>query len=153
MPSLSARSQSRLDTASGYLQELFKKVIVRYDFTVIQGWRSRADQDAAFNAKCSKVGWPDSKHNKSPSEAVDVAPYLPGRGIPWPQTPTDWNDRGQRNSYIKDLAQFYHLAGYVEGVSASGDGPMRIRWGGDWDRDHNLSDQTFDDLVHFELIK
>jgi len=24
-----------------------------------------------------------------------------------------------------------------------------IRWGGDWDRDHCLSDQSFDDLVHF----
>jgi peptidoglycan L-alanyl-D-glutamate endopeptidase CwlK len=29
----------------------------------------------------------------------------------------------------------------------------RIRWGGDWDMDNDLSDNTFNDLVHFELYK
>lgn len=28
----------------------------------------------------------------------------------------------------------------------------RIRWGGDWDRDHDVKDQTFNDLVHFEVV-
>ena len=26
-----------------------------------------------------------------------------------------------------------------------------LRWGGDWDMDHNFKDQKFDDLCHFEL--
>ncbi len=46
------------------------------------------------------------------------------------------------------MGQFYHFAGYVEGTADAHRIP--IRWGGDWDRDHCLSDQTFDDLVHFE---
>jgi peptidoglycan L-alanyl-D-glutamate endopeptidase CwlK len=29
---------------------------------------------------------------------------------------------------------------------------IKIRWGGDWDRDEELHDQTFFDLPHFELI-
>jgi hypothetical protein len=28
-----------------------------------------------------------------------------------------------------------------------------IRWGGDWDRDNDFSDQKLNDLCHFELIK
>ena len=29
---------------------------------------------------------------------------------------------------------------------------IRLRWGGDWDGDNELRDQTFNDLVHFEVI-
>lgn len=29
---------------------------------------------------------------------------------------------------------------------------VKIRWGGDWDLDTDLKDNTFDDLPHFELI-
>jgi len=28
---------------------------------------------------------------------------------------------------------------------------LRLRWGGDWDMDGDLTDQTFDDLFHLEL--
>jgi len=27
-----------------------------------------------------------------------------------------------------------------------------LRWGGDWDRDTQVDDNNFDDLVHFELV-
>ena len=30
---------------------------------------------------------------------------------------------------------------------------IKIRWGGDWDRDNDLADQSFNDLVHFEDLK
>ena len=50
--------------------------------------------------------YPNSKHNKLPSKAVDVAPY-----------PIDWNDPDR----------FYHFAGYVRGI-AEGMG-IKIRWG------------------------
>lgn len=30
---------------------------------------------------------------------------------------------------------------------------IEIRFGGDWDRDYDLDDQDFMDLVHFELIE
>ena len=29
---------------------------------------------------------------------------------------------------------------------------VAIRWGGDWDKDNELKDNGFDDLMHFELI-
>lgn len=107
-------------------------------------------QNAYFFQGRSKVVWPNGAHNKNPSEAVDAAPYLPGRGIPWPKPPEDWTDSSQRSAYIKDLCQFYHFAGYVEGMAEGGG--IKIRFGGDWDRDHDFRDQTFDDLVHFEVV-
>jgi len=149
MPSYSQSSKDKLDTAAHSLQRLFNIVVKFYDNTILQGWRSRETQINAFNSGHSKVKWPDSKHNNVPSEAVDSGPYIPGRAIPWPHAPTNWNDPGQRNKYIKDLNQFYHYAGFVQGVAAV-EG-IDIRWGGDWDRDNDLSDQTFDDLVHFEV--
>ena len=27
-----------------------------------------------------------------------------------------------------------------------------LRWGGDWDRDTEVRDNSFDDLVHFEIV-
>jgi len=29
---------------------------------------------------------------------------------------------------------------------------IKLRWGGDWDRDLDFSDQRFYDLYHFELV-
>jgi len=103
-----------------------------------------------YNAVPKRTKVKHSKHNESPSKAVDSAPWFPDRKIPWPQTPKDWNDPVQRNKYVKDLNQFYHYAGFVEGMAASMGYSDRLRWGGDWDRDHDISDQTFNDLVHFE---
>ena len=139
MPHFSKRSAERLATCDRRLQWLFYNVISLYDCTIVQGHRSLEEQQALFEAGRSKVR--RGKHNESPSLAVDVAPWLPGRGIPWPKPGT--------KSYIKDLAQFYHFAGFVMAVAENVHVP--IRWGGDWDRDYDLSDQTFDDLVHFEL--
>ena len=148
MPSYSKNSDRHLKTATGSLQRLFDRVVTFYDNTIIQGWRPLSEQHALFNSGRSKVK--RGKHNEVPSQAVDSAPYINGR-IPWPQTPTDWTDAKQRNAYIKDLNQFYHYGGFVLGVAAA-EG-IKIRWGGDWDRDNDLADQSFNDMVHFEDLK
>ena len=53
--------------------------------------------------------------------------------------PIDWEDR----------ERFSYFAGFVKGVAWRLN--IRVRWGGDWDGDTELSDNNFDDLVHFEL--
>lgn len=151
MPSFSQRSIDHLTTCDVDLQELFFHIILQYDCTIIEGHRTKDAQDLAVEQGRSKTPWPTSKHNASPSLAADVGPYIPGRGIPWPQTP-DWNNRTQRDRYIKDLCQWYHFAGWVE-ATARYLGLNNVRWGGDWDRDHNIADQTFNDLPHFEIVK
>ena len=85
-----------------------------------------------YEQRLSKLKWPDSKHNSFPSCAVDVAPYRAGRGVVW------------------DLDTCRAFGGFVIGLATAMN--MRIRWGGDWDMDGDLADQTFNDLVHFELV-
>lgn len=56
-------------------------VVKRFDITVLCGHRGEAEQNAAYAAGNSKLKWPNSKHNKTPSEAVDIVPY-----------PINWED-------------------------------------------------------------
>lgn len=128
MPKYSNASQSRLSTARVELQHVFGIVILDYDHSILEGHRVQELQDEYFRTGRSRVRWPNGAHNTLPSDAVDAAPY-----------PIDWNNR----------ERFVHFAGYVKGVGrALG---YKIRWGGDWDGDFDLHDQTFMDLVHFEF--
>ena len=129
MPRFSESSKNKLDTCHTKLQQLMHVVVYNYDCTVLVGHRTEEAQTKAFDEGNSKVQWPDSKHNSQPSLAVDVAPY-----------PIIWDDK----------ERFYHFAGYVLGVASSMD--IKLRWGGDWDGDHDFKGQTFNDLVHFELV-
>lgn len=150
MPSFGAASKAQSLTCDNRLITLFDNVVLTYDCSFLEGHRNMVRQNKFYADGRSKVSWPNGKHNKSPSLAADVAPYISGRGIPWPVTPTDWNDKTQRDRYLKDLAQFYHFAGFVLGMAEMLD--ISIRWGGDWDRDNDLLDNKFDDLVHFEIL-
>ena len=103
-------------------------MVKHFDCSVLVGYRGRNEQDTAFESGHSKVKWPNGKHNKKPSVAVDVAPYA-----------IDWDDR----------ERFIYFGGFVKGCAFRMDIPLR--WGGDWNSDTQLSDNKFDDLVHFEL--
>jgi len=129
MPSFGTASRQRLDTCHPDLIQVCELVIENYDFTVLEGNRSNARQDELFRQGKSKLKAGESKHNASPSRAVDIAPY-----------PIDWDD----------LHRFYLLAGFMfQGASQLG---VKLRWGGDWDGDWIHTDQTFHDLPHFELV-
>jgi len=123
-----ASSMKKLSEAHPDLQKLFFEVIKHVDCAVICGHRSERDQNILFYEGKTKVKFPNSKHNASPALAVDV--------VPWP---VDWSDRNK----------FYFFSGIVHGIAAQL--KIKIRWGGDWDSDKDLNDQTFNDLPHFEL--
>ena len=128
MPRFGKRSRSRLSTCDDRLQDLFKEVVKHFDCSVIQGHRGKADQNKAFDEGRSKLRYPDGNHNAVPSKAVDVAPY-----------PIDWSDRDR----------FHYFSGFVMGIASQMG--LKIRWGGDWDRDTQVKDNKFDDLPHFEI--
>ena len=128
MPSFSERSLRRLETCHPDLQRLFHEVVKHVDCMVIFGFRTREEQEQAFEDGNSDKHWPDSLHNKTPSQAVDVAPY-----------PVDW----------KNEDRFRAFGGFVLGVASQMGIP--IRWGGDWDGDWDFSDQRLVDQPHFEL--
>jgi len=142
MYSFSNASRARLNTCDPRLQRVFNRVIWHHDCTIIEGHRIRSRQLELYAAGRTKVK--QGKHNATPSLAVDVAPYIAGIGIPWP------NKKKRPDTYTKDFWQFVYFAGIVMGTAA--ELGVQLRWGGDWDRDRDMSDQSFDDLVHFELV-
>lgn len=129
MPSYSRKSTEKLNTCHDDIRRVFLEVINHFDCTILEGHRGLVAQNKAYTEGKSQLKWPDGKHNKTPSIAVDAIPY-----------PIDWGDR-ERMGYF---------AGWVLGT-ASRMG-IKLRWGGDWDMDTQVKDNSFDDLVHFELI-
>ena len=128
MPRFGSRSINRLKTCDQKLQELFYEVVKHFDCSIIEGNRGEERQNKAYADGKSKVKYPNGKHNKFPSVAVDVAPY-----------PIDWSDRDR----------FHYFGGFVLGVAKQMG--MNIRWGGDWNQDTETKANKFDDLVHFEI--
>lgn len=135
-----ARSIARLETCDPQLQLVMHAAMdwQLMDFTVLVGHRDQVEQDDAFERGASKLRWPNSKHNADPSLAVDIAPW-----------PVRWGDDGQTK--VKDIGQFYRLAGIVLTTASLVGVP--VRWGGDWNMNGDVYDQAFDDLVHFELVE
>lgn len=130
MPKFSKRSKNKLETCDSRLQNLFNEVIQYFDCSILCGHRGEDEQNEAFHAGRSKLMFPESKHNSEPSQAVDVAPY-----------PIEWDNK----------ERFYYFAGIVKGIALKLNIP--IRWGGDWDSDTRVKDQTFFDLPHFEITE
>ena len=133
MPKFSQTSLERLETCDERLIKLFNEVVKYYDCTIICGHRNKQDQNKAFNEGKSRVNFPNSKHNTFPSKAVDVAPWF------FESPHIRWND----------VKSFVHFAGFVKGIAASMG--IKIRWGGDWDSDWDMTDENFLDYPHFEI--
>ena len=130
MPSFSEKSLARLATCDARLQRVFHEVIRHFDCTILEGHRDKERQNRMANDGKSQVRWPHSKHNTMPSLAVDATPY-----------PIVWDDRERQTLF----------AGYVLATAKAMD--IDLRWGGDWNRDTEVRDNTFDDLVHFEIME
>lgn len=142
MPYFGRASSHHLRTLTDGLQRVLLEVVKTYDCSITQGHRGEDAQGLAVKMGRSKVAWPNGKHNSYPSKAADVAPY-----------PIDYGGALIQNgelvkANLHALLRFYHFAGYVQGVAHQMGVP--IRWGGDWDGDFDLFDQSFMDLVHFE---
>jgi peptidoglycan L-alanyl-D-glutamate endopeptidase CwlK len=131
MPKLGKRSKQRLKGVDSRLIALLERVCKYFDITVIEGKRSQERQNMLVEQGKSKTKF--GKHVQG--KAVDIAPY-----------PIDWNARDD----------FHYLGGFVLGIASQMN--INVRWGGDWS-DSSLSenrrttkDNSFDDLVHFELM-
>lgn len=131
-------SQIQLETVFKSLQMVCRKALSYgvMDATVIEGRRSKELQDKYFKDGKSKVQWPNGKHNTlTPNDlaaAVDIAPFVNGVV-----------------SFKKDHCLVW--AGLM--LAAAAELEIKIRWGGNWDMDGEpITDQTFQDLVHFELV-
>jgi peptidoglycan L-alanyl-D-glutamate endopeptidase CwlK len=156
----SQKSLGKLATAHPDLQELFEKRIgPRFPNTILEGVRSMEQQRKNVEKGVSKTM--DSKHVRLPSEAVDAAPDP----LEWPQIgkllariesvagslakPERDEIMALVGEYTKSVARWYYFGGYVVGTADEVGIP--VRWGGDWNGNRSIDDQSFDDLPHFEL--
>ena len=124
----SKRSLSNLSSCEEALQSLANKSLANSpkDFTIICGYRNKADQDAAFARGDSQLKFPKSKHNILPSQAFDFAPY-----------PLDWHDIDS----FKKIG--HHILDTWDDMDESAD--WDIEWGGDWGK--------FKDYPHIQITR
>ena len=131
MPRFGKRSRDRLKGVDSKLVNVLNEVVKNFDITVIEGLRSQERQNELVEQGKSKTKF--GKHVQG--RAVDIAPY-----------PIDWNARDD----------FHYLGGWVLAVAAKMG--VKVRWGGDWNASslfkgqRTTKDNSFDDLVHFELL-
>ena len=118
-------SLNRLKTCHPDLIKLILRVDEIYPVHVICGHRGKEDQDKAFKDKKSKLKFPESKHNKSPSLAVDIVPDP---------------DRNPKTISWVDLDAFEIMLLAVESIAD--DYKIKIRLGRDF---------SFKDFPHIEL--
>ena len=119
------RSKERLKGVDHRLIMILDELIKMMDVTIIEGLRSAERQEELLKKGATKVKY--SKHMEG--KAVDLAPY-----------PIDWEDRDT----------FHYMAGMVRGIGHLLN--IKVRVGADWDSDGNTKDNSFDDLVHIELV-
>lgn len=147
----SQRSAERLNTCDRRIIAVMHDVIspsttdnYGFDITVLEGHRTEATHLKYIKSGATRVPYSKTKHRHSPSRAVDIAPWITDLG-----RMADWNNPNE-------LRYFYYMAGFVQRSSIAILG-YPLRWGGNWDGDSIIGvgaksdDQTFNDLVHFEL--
>lgn len=133
MPSLGISSKKELATCVKDLQMVANAAIEIMDFTVLEGHRNERDQNIAFAKGASQRQWPNGEHNQKPSKAMDVAPW-----------PIDWKNEE------KAIQRFVLLAGIMLAVAHQKG--IKLRWGGDWNRNFDTRDEKFRDYGHFEVV-
>ena len=124
-------SLENLSSVDCRLEEIAKLVLIIKDHSIIKGHRGQVEQDAAYASNASELFWPNGKHNKFPSVAMDVQTY----------------PKPSKNQELRE-DQLY-LLGLYKGIGSLMDIP--IRTGADWDRAGELADNGFDDFYHTEI--
>jgi len=126
MPHFGKRSLENLKGVKPELRNVLNELIKIMDVTVIEGLRTEERQELLFAQGKTKTL--KSKHLFGC--AVDISPY-----------PVNLTDR----------ERFYYMGGMLRGIAHQMG--VEIRYGGDWDSDGETADNSFDDLVHVELIE
>jgi peptidoglycan LD-endopeptidase CwlK len=141
MYKFSNKSKERLNTCHEDLRLIANIAIKRsqIDFGIAEGHRSVERQYDLYKAGLSKIDGVNKrgKHNYKPSLAFDIYAWVNGR-----------------SSY--DQRYIIFIAGVILAVAKElkeqGRIETELRWGGNWDGDGQIiNDQSFNDLVHFEI--
>lgn len=113
------------------------------DMAVFAGFRGEQEQNQAVIDGYSTKVWPHSWHNKKPSEAADVGPFI--RGKEW----TDYvinhiDEESERKRLLKhkggipwnDEKYWYKLHAYI--MRAAREENVELHWGGFWHKPKDM---------------
>lgn len=120
----SAESLKNLEGVDSRLVSICNLALQVLDFKVVDGVRTLEEQ--RMNVARGKSWTMNSKHLEG--KAVDLAPV-----------PLNWAD----TEMFCVLAGVIRAAAHTQGV--------KLRWGGDWDRDDSTKDERNRDYGHFEI--
>lgn len=127
-----SKSQQVRATLDPRLQRVVDRILAEVcDIALIYGFRSEQEQNYLHAQKRSQLRWPQSKHNKQPSLAVDFTTF-----------PVNLKATKLR----EELA---FVAGAA--IAIAREEGVKLRWGGDWNRNGDLDDNGFDDYFHLEI--
>jgi peptidoglycan L-alanyl-D-glutamate endopeptidase CwlK len=130
----SSRSLDRLNSCHPDLILLMTEALADpacpSDISILEGYRDEQKQNELKASGASQLSWPNSYHNRFPSMAVDVAPYV--GGISW-----DWQYYYPLAAHIKAVWSRLHIE---RNVSAD----HYLEWGDDW--------TSFKDGPHWQLV-
>lgn len=142
----SEESLSKLRECHEDLQKIHALAITRsdVDYKIIEGYRSPARQQSLYLQGKTKIDGVTrkGKHNYNPSMATDIIVWHP--------------DKAVREKIMYNPNYLSYIAGVMDSCAKElkerGEITHDLRWGGNWDDDGEIiTDQAFDDLVHFEL--
>ena len=114
-------NKDRLKTCHPKLIKIVEEVAKYQDVIVLECHRGKKRQNKLYKEKKTLLKYPRSKHNKNPSQAVDLVPH-----------PINW----------KDIQRLREFANFVKGVSI-GMGIEILNGGLDW--------EYFSDYPHYQL--
>lgn len=142
MNSWSKSSREKLKHAHKDIVVFANAVLEIHDCTVVWTHRTETQQNQLYADKKSTLKYPKSKHNKYPSDAIDLAPYVPELGG------ATWDN--EYSLYFCGLA-----LGVADSLYKAGVMQHKIRCGLNWstDRQKNFKTNKFRDTLHFELYR
>ena len=121
------KSQRVLDSLNEDLAEILTEAIKWVDISLVEGKRSPERQAELLKFCKTKT----IKSKNIDGKAIDFAHYH--NGIQW----------DHRENFI-------YAGGIIKGIACMMG--IKVIYGGDWDSDNNLYDNSFDDLCHIELV-
>lgn len=146
MPVFGARSKLHLGEAHPYLQRVLLEAIKHFDYSIIQGYRGREEQEVAFRKGFSKAHFGSSAHNYKPCLGVDCIPY--------PFKDSEWEDDAifkTMSDHLFSAAETCRQNGMIPKTNLKTGKPLLFRWGGDWHMDGTKTTNDEWDQPHFEL--
>lgn len=136
--SWSQKSYNAYITLDPDLRILCDSILPEHDCSILWGYRSEDIQNDLYARGLSKLKFPQSKHNKYFSEAVDLIPYAKGL------------DPYGDPRYVTYFCGM--VLGHADRLYQNGKMAKRVRWGGNWSTSRANPFSSFFDAYHFELL-